>query len=233
MKHGKKYVEKAQKVDRIKHYTLDEGLELFSSIEKAGFDETVEVAMRLGVDPKHADQIVRGTVILPNGTGKETSVLVFAKGENETLAKEAGADWVGAEDLVQKIQGGWLEFDVAITTPDMMSIVGKLGKILGPRGLMPNPKSGTVTQDVERAVKEAKAGKIEFRVDRTGNIHVPIGKRSFTIEKIRENFLTLLDAVLRAKPSAAKGTYLRNVTISSTMSPGIHLDRPALLGLLR
>ena len=233
MKQGKKYITKVEKVDRLKFYPLDEGLDILYSLEQAGFNETIEVAMNLGVDPRKADQIVRNTVVLPNGTGKSIRVLVFARGENEKIAKEAGADYIGNDDLAAKIQGGWVDFDIAITTPDMMSVVGKLGKVLGPRGLMPNPKSGTVTQDVARAVKEAKAGKIEFRVDKTGNIHVPIGKRSFDIAKIRENFLTLLDAVIRARPSAAKGTYLKSVTISSTMSPGVRLDRMAITGLLK
>ena len=233
MKQGKKYINKVKKADRLKFYPLDEGLDILYSLEQAGFNETIEVAMNLGIDPRKADQIVRSTVVLPNGTGKNIRVLVFARGENEKIAEEAGADYIGNDDLAAKIQGGWVDFDIAITTPDMMSVVGKLGKILGPRGLMPNPKSGTVTQDVARAVKEAKAGKIEFRVDKTGNIHVPIGKRSFDIAKIKENFLTLLDAVIRARPAAAKGTYLKSVTISSTMSPGVRLDRMAAMGLLK
>ena len=233
MRQGKKYSNKIEKAERSKFYTLDEGLDVLYSLEQAGFDETIEVAMNLGVDPRKADQIVRSTVVLPNGTGKSIRVLVFARGENEKIAEEAGADFVGSDDLAAKIQGGWVDFDVAIATPDMMSVVGKLGKILGPRGLMPNPKSGTVTQDVARAVKDTKAGKIEFRVDKTGNIHVPIGKRSFDIGKIKENLLTLLDAIIRARPAAAKGTYLKSVTISSTMSPGVRLDRMAVIGLLK
>ena len=233
MRQGKKYSNKIEKADRSKFYTLDEGLDVLYSLEQAGFDETIEVAMNLGVDPRKADQIVRSTVVLPNGTGKSIRVLVFARGENEKIAEETGADFVGSDDLAAKIQGGWIDFDVAIATPDMMSVVGKLGKILGPRGLMPNPKSGTVTQDVARAVKDTKAGKIEFRVDKTGNIHVPIGKRSFDIGKIKENLLTLLDAIIRARPAAAKGTYLKSVTISSTMSPGVRLDRMAVIGLLK
>jgi large subunit ribosomal protein L1 len=181
------------------------------------------------VDPRHADQMVRSTVVLPQGTGKKIRVLVFAKGEHELAARSAGADFIGAEDLVEKIQGGWLEFDVAIATPDMMKIVGRLGKVLGSRGLMPNPKSGTVTFDIANAVRDSKAGKIEFRVDKAGNLHVPVGKRSFTDAQLRENIVAFMDAVLRVKPAAAKGTYVRGVTISSTMSPGIKIDRIALL----
>ncbi len=229
MKRGKKYKEAASKVDRIKLYLLDEGLQLLRQLPTAKFDETVECAVRLGVDPRHADQMVRSTVVLPQGTGKKVRVLVFAKGEQETAAREAGADYVGAEDLVEKISGGWVDFDVAIATPDMMKIVGRLGKVLGARGLMPNPKSGTVTFDIASAVKESKAGKIEFRVDKAGNLHVPVGKRSFTDDQLRENIVAFIDAVLRAKPSASKGTYVKTVSIGSTMSPGIKIDRVALL----
>lgn len=229
MKRGKKYREAASKVDRMKAYSLDEGLQLLHQLPAAKFDESVECAVRLGVDPRHADQMVRSTVVLPQGTGKKIRVLVFAKGEHELAAREAGADYIGAEDLVEKIQGGWLEFDVAIATPDMMKIVGRLGKVLGARGLMPNPKSGTVTVDIARAVRESKAGKIEFRVDKVGNLHVPVGKCSFSDEQLRENIMAFMDAVLRSKPSAAKGTYVRGVTISSTMGPGIKIDRIALL----
>lgn len=229
MKRGKKYKEALTAVDRTRQYLLDEGIELLHQLPAAKFDETVEVAVRLGVDPRHADQMVRSTVVLPNGTGKTVRVLVFTKGENEALATEAGADYVGAEDLVAKIQGGWLEFDVAIATPDMMKIVGRLGKVLGARGLMPNPKSGTVTNDVATAVNEARAGKIEFRVDKAGILHVPVGKRSFDNDKLKQNIMAFMDAVMRAKPSAAKGTYVKNVAISSTMSPGIKIDRVALL----
>jgi large subunit ribosomal protein L1 len=228
MKRGKKYREGAEKVDRTKLYLLDEGIQLLRQLPTAKFDETVECAVRLGVDPKHADQMVRSTVVLPQGTGKKIRVLVFAKGEHEVAAREAGADIIGAEDLVEKIQGGWLEFDVAIATPDMMKIVGRLGKILGARGLMPNPKSGTVTFDIAGAVKDSKAGKIEFRVDKAGNLHVPVGKRSFTEAQLRENIIAFMDAVLRAKPATAKGTYIKSVTISSTMSPGIKVDKAAL-----
>jgi len=229
MKRGKKYREALGKFDRTKQYLLDDAIELLHQLPAANFDETVDCAVRLGVDPRHADQMVRSTVVLPHGTGRDVRVLVFAKGEHETVAREASADYVGAEDLVEKIQGGWLDFDVAIATPDLMKIVGRLGKILGSRGLMPNPKSGTVTFDVGTAVREAKAGKIEFRVDRAGNLHVPVGKRSFDKEKLKENIMTFMDAVMRAKPAAAKGTYVKSVTISSTMGPGIRIDRTALL----
>jgi large subunit ribosomal protein L1 len=213
----------------MNYYLLDEALELLHQLPTAKFDETVECAVRLGVDPRHADQMVRSTVVLPHGTGRTMRVLVFAKGENEAAAKEAGADYVGAEEYVEKIQGGWLDFDIAIATPDMMKIVGRLGKILGSRGLMPNPKSGTVTPNVKDAVHDAKAGKIEFRVDRAGILHVPLGKISFGKEKIKDNIMAFVDAVMRAKPSAAKGTYVRSVTISSTMGPGIKIDKSALL----
>lgn len=232
MKRGKKYKEAASKIDRMKLYLLDEGLQLLRQLPTAKFDETVECAVRLGVDPRHADQMVRSTVVLPQGTGKKVRVLVFAKGEHETAAREAGADYVGAEDLVEKISGGWVEFDVAIATPDMMKVVGRLGKVLGSRGLMPNPKSGTVTFDIASAVKESKAGKIEFRVDKAGNLHVPVGKRSFTDDQLRENIVAFMDAVLRVKPASAKGTYVKTVAIGSTMSPGIKIDRVALLQLL-
>jgi len=229
MKRGKKYREAIGKIDRMNQYLLDEAIELLHQLPAAKFDETVECAVRLGVDPRHADQMVRSTVVLPHGTGRTIRVLVFAKGEHEGEAKEAGADYVGAEDLVEKIQGGWLDFDIAIATPDLMKIVGRLGKILGARGLMPNPKSGTVTFDIADAVRDAKAGKIEFRVDRAGNLNVPIGKRSFDNGKLRANIMAFMEAVMRAKPSAAKGTYVRSITISSTMGPGIKIDRNALL----
>ncbi|MDP2982618.1 MAG: 50S ribosomal protein L1 [Candidatus Latescibacter sp.] len=229
MKRGKRYKEAAEKVERTRHYLLDEGIQLLHQLPRAKFDETVECAVRLGVDPRHADQMVRSTVVLPHGTGRKIRVLVFAKGEHELTAREAGADYIGAEDLVEKIQGGWLDFDVAIATPDMMKIVGRLGKILGARGLMPNPKSGTVTFDIAGAIRDAKAGKIEFRVDKAGNLHVPLGKLSFSDAQIRENLLTFMDAVVRAKPSTAKGTYVKGITITSTMSPGIKIDRTALL----
>jgi len=229
MKRGKRYKEALEKVDRTRSYLLDEGLLLLHQLPAAKFDETVECAVRLGVDPRHADQMVRSTVVLPQGTGKTVRVLVFAKGEHEVAAREAGADYVGAEDLVEKIQGGWIEFDVAIATPEMMKIVGRLGKVLGARGLMPNPKSGTITFDVAAAVKESKAGKIEFRVDKAGILHVPVGKRSFSVDRLRENIHAFIEAVLRSKPAAAKGTYLKSVTISSTMGPGIKIDRAELV----
>jgi large subunit ribosomal protein L1 len=190
----------------------------------AKFDETVDVAVRLGVDPRHADQMVRGAVVLPNGLGKDVRVLVFAKGEKDREAREAGADHVGAEDLVAKIQEGWFDFDTAIATPDMMGVVGKIGKLLGPRGLMPNPKVGTVTFEIERAIKESKAGKVEFRVEKAGIVHAPVGKVSFEADKLKENVLALVDALVKAKPTAAKGNYLRKISISSTMGPGIMLD---------
>jgi large subunit ribosomal protein L1 len=229
MKRGKKYREASGMVDRSKAYLLDESLQLLHQLPTAKFDETVECAVRLGVDPRHADQMVRSTVVLPHGIGKKIRVLVFAKGEHETMAREAGADYIGAEDLVEKIQGGWLEFDVAIATPDMMKIVGRLGKILGSRGLMPNPKSGTVTFAVADAVRDSKAGKIEFRVDKAGNLHVPVGKKTFSDLQLKENIMTFIDAVNRSKPSTAKGTYFKSITISSTMGPGIKIDRVSML----
>ncbi|ANA41113.1 MULTISPECIES: 50S ribosomal protein L1 [Geobacter] len=221
---AKKHREALAKIDRSRTYPLVEGIESVKSAAYAKFDETVEVAVRLGVDPRHADQMVRGAVVLPNGLGKDVRVLVFAKGEKEKEAREAGADYVGAEDLVTKIQEGWFEFDTAIATPDMMGVVGKIGKLLGPRGLMPNPKVGTVTFDVGRAVKESKAGKVEFRVEKAGIVHAPVGKVSFDADKLRENLLALVEALVKAKPSAAKGTYVKKISISSTMGPGLNLD---------
>lgn len=223
-KHGKKYEEAAKLIEHGKLYDPEEALEVIKKTASAKFDETVEVAVKLGVDPKHADQQVRGAVVLPFGTGKTKRVLVFAKGEKAKEAETAGADFVGAEDLVAKIQGGWADFDVAVATPDMMGMVGRLGKILGPRGLMPNPKVGTVTLDVTRAINEIKAGKIEYRTDKAGNIHAPIGKASFEYEKLLKNFRTLIDTLMKAKPSAAKGTYMRSITISTTMGPGIKVN---------
>ncbi len=221
---AKKTKEACAKVDRSKTYLLNEGLDLVKSAAFAKFDETVDVSVRLGVDPRHADQMVRGAVVLPNGLGKEVRVLVFAKGEKEREAKEAGADYVGGDDLVAKIQEGWFEFDTAIATPDMMGVVGKIGKLLGPRGLMPNPKVGTVTFDVGRAVTESKSGKVEFRVEKAGIVHAPVGKVSFESDKLKGNLLALVDALLKAKPSAAKGTYIKKISISSTMGPGVCLD---------
>lgn len=211
-------------VDLSKGYDLREAVAIVKKTASAKFDETVELALKLGVDPRQADQMVRGTTSLPHGTGKKVRVLVFAKGEKVAEAKDAGADFVGAEDMMEKVKGGWLDFDATIATPDMMSSVGKLGRVLGPRGLMPSPKSGTVTFDVDKAVKEIKAGKIEFRVDKSANIHVPIAKVSFTEEQIYENAVAVFEAIVRAKPSAAKGQYLRVATLSSTMGPGIRLD---------
>ncbi|MFQ5829678.1 MAG: 50S ribosomal protein L1 [Candidatus Methylomirabilia bacterium] len=221
---GKRYAAALAAVDRTRAYPVEEAMETVRKAAPARFDETVEIAVCLGVDPKHADQMVRGAVVLPHGIGKTVRVLAFGKGEKEREAREAGADHVGAEDLIERIQGGWLDFDVAIATPDLMGQVGRLGKTLGPRGLMPNPKVGTVTFDVARAVREAKAGKVEYRVDRAGNVHVPIGKKSFSGEGLVANAMTLLEALVRAKPAAAKGQYLRSITVSSTMGPGIPVD---------
>jgi large subunit ribosomal protein L1 len=221
---GKKYIEARNKVDREKRYTVEEAFDLLPQITYVKFDETVDLAMRLGVDPRHADQMVRGSVVLPNGLGKNVRVLVFAKGQKEKEAQEAGADHVGAEDLIEKIQKGWTDFDSTIATPDMMGMVSKLGKILGPRGLMPNPKVGTVTFDIAKAVKEVKAGKVEFRVDKAGNLHVPIGKVGFGKEKLLENFNSLLEAIVRLKPPSSKGTYVKGIALSTTMSPGIKID---------
>ena len=224
MKHGKKYVESAKLVDGSALYDVAEALDLSIKTGKAKFDETVEVHVRLGVDGRHADQQVRGAVVLPNGTGKTVRALVFAKGDKVQAALDAGADYAGAEELVAKIQGGWMDFDVVIASPDMMGVVGRLGKVLGPRGLMPNPKAGTVTPDVARAVTEAKAGKIEYRLDKTNIIHCPIGKVSFGVEKLQENFDALLGAIVRAKPAAAKGQYIKSCTVASTMGPGVKIN---------
>ena len=225
MKRGKKYLESLKLVDRAKLYDPEEAIRLTKQTAKAKFDETVEMSIRLGVDPRHADQQVRGAVVLPHGTGKTVKVLVFAKGEKAKEAEEAGADFVGAEEMVAKIQNeNWFEFDVCVATPDMMGVVGRLGRVLGPKGLMPNPKSGTVTMDVAKAVKDIKAGKVEYRLDKTAIIHVPIGKVSFTDEQLSENMHALMDAIIKAKPAAAKGTYLRSVVVSSTMGPGIKIN---------
>jgi len=228
-KHGKKYRSSAAKVEP-KLYLLTDAIRLATETAYAKFDETVEIAMRLGVDPKHADQMVRGTVLLPHGLGRTARVLVFAQGEKIKEAEDAGADYVGGDELAKKIEGGWLEFDSVVATPDMMRVVGRLGKVLGPRGLMPNPKTGTVTTDVKRAVDEIKAGKVEFRVDKTGIIHAPFGKRSFGAEKLVENANALVAAVLKAKPPAAKGKFVKSATVSSTMGPGIRVDENALAG---
>lgn len=225
MKHGKKYIESAKKIERARLYDTAEALGLCVESAKAKFDETVEVHVRLGVDSRHADQQVRGAVVLPNGTGKTVRVLAFAKGDNVQKAQEAGAEFVGAEDMMQKIlQEGWMDFDVVIATPDMMGVVGRLGKVLGPRGLMPNPKAGTVTPDIAKAIVEAKAGKIEYRLDKTNIIHCPIGKASFGTEKLQENFDTLMGAIVKAKPAAAKGQYVKSCVVSATMGPGIKIN---------
>ncbi|MBO5064713.1 MAG: 50S ribosomal protein L1 [Clostridia bacterium] len=230
MKHGKKYVESAKLVDKTKLYEVKEALELATKTASAKFDETVELHIRLGVDSRHADQQVRGAVVLPNGTGKKVRVAVFAKGDAAKAAEAAGADIVGEMDLVEKIQGGFMDFDVCIATPDMMGLVGRLGKVLGPRGLMPSPKAGTVTPDAAKAVEEAKAGKIEYRLDKTNIIHCPIGKASFGGDKLTENANALLDAVIKAKPAATKGTYIRSCVVATTMGPGIRVNAAKLTG---
>ncbi|OLZ10964.1 50S ribosomal protein L1 [Sulfobacillus thermosulfidooxidans] len=224
MKPGKRYSELAAKVEKGRLYDARDAVQLAKETAKAKFDETVEVAIRLGVDPRHSDQVVRGAVVLPHGIGKTQKVVVFAKGEKAREAEEAGADVVGAEELAERIQSGWTDFDVAVATPDMMALVGRLGKILGPKGLMPNPKTGTVTFDVANAVKEIKAGKIEFRTEKAGIVHAPIGKASFSVEALEENLAALVDALNKARPAAAKGVYLRSITISTTMGPGIHVN---------
>ena len=224
MKHGKKYVESAKLIDRTKLYDTADALEIAVKGATAKFDETVELHVRLGVDSRHADQQVRGAVVLPNGTGKDVRVAVFAKGDKVDAALAAGAEFVGAEDLMEKIQGGFMDFDVCIASPDMMGLVGRLGKVLGPRGLMPSPKAGTVTPDVAKAVTEAKAGKIEYRLDKTNIIHCPIGKVSFGAEKLQENLETLMEAIVKAKPAAAKGQYIKSVAVASTMGPGVKIN---------
>ena len=229
MKQSKRYKSFKEKVDPLKHYPVEEAVEILKTGPKAKFDESVEMSFRLGVDPKHADQMVRGTVALPHGTGKSVRIAVFAVGEKAMEAKAAGADVVGAEDLAEKIKGGWTDFDVAVATPDMMKVVGQLGKVLGPKGLMPNPKAGTVTMDVTKAVKELKGGRIEFRVDKQSNLAASVGKLSFDKKNITENIRTFADAIVRAKPATAKGTYILAVTVSSTMGPGLKLDQDSLL----
>ncbi len=223
-KKSKKMQEALKKVDAAKAYSVEEAIALAKETNIAKFDATVEVAYRLNVDPKKADQQIRGAVVLPNGTGKTQKVLVFAKGEKAKEAEAAGADYVGDSDMAQKIQGGWFDFDVVVATPDMMAEVGRLGRVLGPKGLMPNPKTGTVTMDVTKAINEVKAGKVTYRVDRNGNIHVPIGKVSFDDAKLVENFKTIHDVVVKAKPAAAKGTYMKNITVTTTFGPGVHVD---------
>lgn len=223
-KRGKKYLDSIKNIDPEKIYSLEEALKLVLEAKYAKFDETVDVALKLGVDPRHADQMVRGSVVLPNGTGKDVKVLVFAKGDKIKEAEEAGADFVGAEDMAEKIQGGWMEFDKVIATPDMMAVVGKLGRVLGPRGLMPNPKSGTVTMDVTKAVNEMKAGKIEFRVEKAGIVHTAVGKASFGYDKLFENIKSLLETIQKLKPSSSKGAYFRGFALSTTMGPGVKVD---------
>lgn len=228
-RHGKKYLEAAKLVEPDRRYEIAAGAELLPKLSITSFDGTIEAHLRLGVDPRHADQLVRGTVVLPHGTGKTSRVIVFAQGEKAQEALRAGADDVGGDDLVKKIDAGWFDFDVAVATPDMMGMVGRLGKKLGPRGLMPNPKSGTVTFDIERAVGEVKSGRVEFKVDRAGIVHVPVGRASFTPDQLQANLATLVDAVHRAKPSGAKGTYMRTLTIAPTMGPGVRVDIPSAL----
>ena len=223
-KHGKKYSDASVKIEKDRKYVVEDAFKLLSEVAYAKFDETVDVAFSLGVDPKHADQMVRGALVLPHGIGKSYRVAVLAKGDKAREAEAAGADFVGADDLIEKISGGWLEFDKMIATPDMMAAVSKVGKILGPRGLMPNPKLGTVTFDVVKAIKEQKLGKIEYRTEKTGIVHVMIGKKSFGSQKLQENFVTLASAIIKAKPPTSKGTYLKNITVSTTMSPGISID---------
>ena len=225
MKHGKKYLESLKLVDAQKLYDTEEAVELVLQTAKAKFDETVELSIKLGVDPRHADQQVRGVVVLPNGTGKKVRILAIAKGDKAAEAEAAGADYVGAEEMVSKIQNeNWFDYDVIVTTPDMMGLVGRLGKLLGPKGLMPNPKAGTVTMDVTKAVNDIKAGKIEYRLDKTNIVHVPVGKASFSEEALQENFNALMDAIVKAKPSALKGQYLRSITLTSTMGPGVKVS---------
>ena len=221
---GKKYVDSLKSYDKSKAYEVGEAIDIALNTAKAKFDETIDLHVKLGVDPRHADQQVRGVVVLPNGTGKTVRVLVIAKGAKADEATAAGADFVGAEDMITKIQGGWFDFDVCITTPDMMGLVGRIGKLLGPKGLMPNPKSGTVTMDIAKAINDVKAGKVEYRVDKTAICHVIFGKKSFGKDKLAENFNTIMDAIVKAKPAAAKGTYLKSITIASTMGPGVKVN---------
>jgi len=232
-KWGKKYTESRKKVDVAEKPSVSEAVQIVIDASYANFDETVDVAVRLGVDPRHADQMVRGTVVLPNGLGKEVKVLVFAKGEKEKEATDAGADFVGSDDLIEKIKGGWLGFDKAVATPDMMGSVGKIGKLLGPRGLMPNAKTGTVTFDIARAVQELKAGKIDFKVEKAGIVHVPMGKVSFGADKIVQNATAFLETIIRLKPASSKGTYLKSIAISTTMGPGIKIDAASIKDLAK
>lgn len=231
-KKSKRYNEMVKKFDKEKLYNPENALDTVKELANANFDESVELAANLGVNPKHADQNIRGTVVLPNGTGQEVKVIVFAKGEKVKEAEEAGADVVGGEELAEKIENGWLDFDLAVATPDMMSVVGKLGRILGPKGLMPNPKAGTVTFELKKAIKEFKAGKLEYRVDKNGVLHLPIGKVSFSTEELIENFKKIMDIILRERPAAAKGKYLRSVTVSSTMGPGVKIETSDIINML-
>lgn len=230
---GKKYAEAAKLFDKQKQYDVAEAIDILKKMDTAKFDETVELAVNLNVDPKYADQQVRGALVLPHGIGKSKTVLVFAQGDKEKEALAAGADYVGADDLVEKIKGGWLDFDVAIATPNMMGKVGRLGKILGPKGLMPNPKVGTVTMDVTKAVSESKAGKVEYRTDKAGNIHSSIGKKSFDADKLVDNLTALVDTLIKVKPSGAKGQYIKSITVSSTMGPGIHINQYSIKGVAK
>ncbi|OGC02520.1 50S ribosomal protein L1 [candidate division KSB1 bacterium RBG_16_48_16] len=229
MKRSKRYDQALANIQKAKLHTIAEAIQLVRDSSSTKFDESVDVAVRLGVDPRKADQMVRGTVILPHGTGKKVRVLVLTKGEKEKEAKEAGADYVGSDDLIEKIQGGWFEFEVVIATPDIMSQIGKLGRVLGPRGLMPNPKTGTVTFEVGKAVREAKSGKISFRVDKSGNVHAAVGKRSFEPAQLKENVQIFMDTINRLKPPTAKGVYIKNITLSSTMGPGVRVDKNAIM----
>ena len=232
-RHGKNYNEARKRIDREKQIPLTEAVGLVKEISTAKFDETVEISAKLGVDPRHAEQMVRGSVVLPNGIGKEERVVAFAKGEKVAEAKEAGAEYVGADDLAEKIQGGWMDFDRVVATPDVMSVVGKLGRVLGPRGMMPNPKSGTVSFDVGRMIREIKAGKVEYRVDKAGIIHAPVGKVSFEEKALAENISAVVDALVRSKPAASKGVYFKGLIISSTMGPGVKVDHQSLLTALK
>ena len=231
-KRSKRYKEMIDKFDKETLYNPEEALDTVKNLSSANFDESVELAANLGVNPKHADQNIRGTVVLPNGTGQEIKVIVFAKGEKVKEAEEAGADVVGGEELAEKIEDGWLDFDLAVATPDMMSVLGKLGRILGPKGLMPNPKAGTVTFELEKAIKEFKAGKLEYRVDKNGVLHLPIGKVSFSTEELMENFKKIMDTIVRERPAAAKGKYLQSVTVTSTMGPGVKIDPSDVMNML-
>lgn len=232
-KRGKNYLAVKAKIDAQKRYDLNEALDILVNNSKAKFDESVDIAFRLGVNPRHSDQMVRGAAALPNGTGKSVKILVFAKGEKEREAKDAGADFVGAEDMIEKIEGGWLEFDKAVATPDLMGQVSKLGKLLGPRGLMPNAKIGTVTFDLKRAIEELKAGKVDFKVEKNGILHVPVGKVSFGVEKLKENIMALLEVVIKLKPQTSKGTYLKGIAVSSTMGPGLKIDPIYMRNILK